>query len=379
MSELTTSLDSKLLLTRRENSGVLEEGYFDFTSLPVIQDPGTGTNGVLEIAIDRTKLVVDYRQMNTLVKLSNSLRTIHHFDDEFWRCIVMAFDDNPMDSPMLILYRTTSDTDDSVQLQRAIGVASGGVFAPHILSDEKPAGIFQEDMRKAKERNAVVLSRFPEGNINSAELNSRGIGECPSAAAVIPIQVSPKATYGFLILGINPLRPMGRSYKRWLDRIRNKLAAAATGIWSHHQEIARAANMQHHGLMRKIVFDLKRQATQLTEALRRSELSFTQTLEALPVGVIVVDMKGLIHLSNYTARKIFGVKCDEELNASWTEHIYHEDRPQILTAFEKAIQNKENVQIQHRIGNCEPERGWEYWVSSSIIFQVDERTGQCSG
>jgi PAS domain S-box-containing protein len=378
MSGLTTSLDAKLLLTRRGDSGALEEGYFDFTLLPIIQKSGI-TDGVLEIAIDRTKVVLAYRRMNTLGKLSKSLKTIHDFDDEFWKRVVMAFDDNPMDSPVLILYRTARDTDDSVQLlQRVIGVKPGGDFAPYICSDQTPAGIFQDDMQNAKERNAVVLRQFPQGVLNSEELNSRGIGENPSAAAVIPIQVSPKVTYGFLILGINPLRPMERSYKHWLDSIQQELAAAATGVWFRQQEISRVINMQNHGPIKEIVFNLKSQVSQRTEALRRSELLFTQTSETLPVGLMLVDLKGRIFFANHTARKMFRAKCDKELNAIWREHIYHEDRPQLLTAFDNAIREKKNVQIQHRIGNREPERGWEYWVSSSIVVQVDERTGQVS-
>jgi PAS domain S-box-containing protein len=357
----------------------LEEGYFDFTLLPIVQQSSGITDGVLEIAIERTKVVLACRRLDTLGKLSNALRTNHDFDDEFWRRVVIAFDDNPTDSPVLILYRTASSTDDSIQhLQQAIGVAPGGEFAPYICSNAAPAGIFREDMRNAKERNTVVITQFPAAVRNRGELNSRGIGGNPSAAAVIPIQVSSKSTDGFLILGINPLRPMERSYKLWLETIQKELAAAAASVWIRQQELSRVIDRERQGTMKQPIDDLKCQLAQRTEALRRSELLFTQTSEALPVGLMLIDLKGQMFYSNHTARKMFGVKCDKEFNNLWRTQIFDEDKAKLLSAFDHAIQNKKNLYMHHRLGNCEPERGWEYWVAASMVAQVDEFTGQIS-
>ncbi|KAA8908204.1 hypothetical protein FN846DRAFT_777460 [Sphaerosporella brunnea] len=369
---------AKLLLTHRGQSGALEEGYFDFTLLPILQSSGL-TDGVLEIAIDRTRVVLAYRRMDTLGKLSNSLRTIHDFNDEFWRSVVAAFDENPMDSPVLILYRTASDSHQSVhQLQEAIGATPGGNFAPYVYSDGAPAGIFKEDMRIAKERNKVVLKQLSVEVTNSGELNSRGIGSNPSAAAIIPIQVAGKATYGFLILGINPLRPMERSYKLWLDCIRKELSAAAVGVWSRQQEISRILEREQSGSLKQVIFDLKSQLGQCTQAQKRSELLFTQTSETLPVGLMLLDLGGQVFFSNHMAKKMFRASCDKELNQTWRDHIYHEDRDKVLEAFSHAVQHKQNMFMHHRLGNCEPERGWNYWVASSMVAQVDEFTGQIS-
>ena len=80
--------------------------------------------------------------------------------------------------------------------------------------------------------------------LDNGELNNRRFPDLPSAAAVIPIQISTKSTSGFLILGINPRRPLDRGYKLWLESIRKELAAAATGVWMRQQEFTRIIEPQ---------------------------------------------------------------------------------------------------------------------------------------
>ncbi|KAF8247618.1 hypothetical protein K440DRAFT_601007 [Wilcoxina mikolae CBS 423.85] len=354
-----------------------QERYFDFSLLPIVQDEGIA-EGVLEITVEQTINVVTRRRMETLGRLSNSLRGIQDFDGEFWDRVVDAFDDNTLDSPMLILYRTTSSYDDTVlHLQQAIGVSPGGVFAPYLcfLTGIRP-DIFHKEMRIAKEQNKVAIKQFSPGLRANKELNSRGFDEAPFAAAVIPIQVSAKSTCGFLILGLNSKRPFDSSYKFWLECIRKEVAAAATSVWLRQEELTRILERERQGAMKRLTIELREQLTKRTEALRHSELLFTKVAEILPVGLTLVDLDGKIFYSNPTVRSMYHVDSDKEMNEKWKSVNYHEDRERVAECFDHAVATKSSICMHHRVGNDNPERGWEYWVAASVCVQVDESTGE---
>ncbi|KAF8533909.1 hypothetical protein BDD12DRAFT_897402 [Trichophaea hybrida] len=366
-----------LIFHSGDNPESSQERYFDFSLLPIVQDEGIA-EGVLEITVEQTINVVTTRRVETLGRLSNSLRGIQDFDGKFWDRVIDAFDDNTLDSPTLILYRTTSSYDDTVQhLQQAIGVSPGGVFAPYLcfLTGIRP-DLFHKEMRIAKEQNKVAIKRFSAELRANGELNSRGFDEAPFAAAVIPIQVSAKSTCGFLILGLNSKRPFDSSYKFWLECIRKEVAAAATNVWLHQEELARVLEQERQGAMKQLTIELREQLTKRTEALRHSELLFTKMAEILPVGLTLVDLDGRIFYSNPTVRRMYHVNSDKEMNEKWKSINYHEDRERVAECFDHAVATKSSICMHHRVGNDNPERGWEYWVAASVCVQVDESTGE---
>jgi len=373
-------LEAALLIFRSgDDPESSQERYFDFSLLPIVQDEGI-SEGVLEITVEQTANVVTRRRMETLGRLSNSLRGIQDFDGEFWDRVVDAFDDNILDSPMLILYRTTSSYDDNVQhLQQAIGVSPGGVFAPYLCFDTGiRSDLFHDEMRIAKEQNKVAIKRFSASLRTNGELNSRGFDEAPFAAAVIPIQVSAKSTRGFLILGLNSKRPLDKGYKFWLECIRKEVAVAATSVWLRQEELARILERERQGAMKQLTIELREQLMKRTEALRHSELLFTQVAEILPVGLLLIDLEGRIFYSNPTVRSMYRVESDKEMNDKWKAHNYYEDRTRVSECFDRAIETKSSICMHHRVGNDAPDRGWEYWVAASVCVQVDESTGEVS-
>lgn len=360
---------------------MLEERYFDFTLMPVVQATGIA-EGILEIAIEQTNKVVSTRRMETLAKLSNSLRMMQSFDDEFWGRLVNAFDANPIDSPLIIVYRTASSSSDTVQhLQQSLGVTPGGIFAPYMcmanVSNARNC-VFHEEMGAAKEQNKVIIKKFTAEARANGELDGRGFDELPAAAAVIPIQISTKSTRGFLILGLNPRRPLDRGYKIWLESIRKELAAAATGVWMRQKEFTRIIEREKHGAIKQSTLELRAELAKRTEDLQRSELFFSQTAETLPVGLLLVDLEGQIYYTNHTARNLFSVKSHTEMNEMWRPNIYAEDTDRVQEAFDHAVVKRETMYTHYRVGNTGADPGWEYWVAASMFVQVDETTAQVS-
>lgn len=362
-----------------DSPGSSQERYFDFSLLPIVEDSGIA-EGVLEITVEQTQNVITGRRMDTLNRLSNSLKNIQDFDGEFWTRVVEAFDENKLDSPMLILYRTTSSFDDNVQhLEQAIGVTPGGVFAPHLCFDtgvRAGTDLFYAEMRIAKQQNKVVIKEFPPDLRNNTELVSRGFPEPPTGAAIIPIQVTASCTRGFLILGLNPKRPLDGSYKFWFECIRKEVAAAATGLWARQQEMTQVVEQERQKGMKQLTEKLRNELSRSAEALRHSEVLFRQVAEILPVALLLMDLRGKVFYTNPTACYMFRVKDHDEMNAQWAKYTYHEDRQAVLKYVDIALKTKSSICMHHRIGNDNRERGWEYWVAASICVQEDEKTGE---
>ncbi|KAI5784936.1 hypothetical protein FPQ18DRAFT_92661 [Pyronema domesticum] len=372
--------EAALLIFRSGDSpGSSQERYFDFSLLPIVEDSGIA-EGVLEITVEQTQNVITGRRMDTLNRLSNSLKNIQDFDGEFWTRVVEAFDENKLDSPMLILYRTTSSFDDNVQhLEQAIGVTPGGVFAPHLCFDtgvRAGTDLFYAEMRIAKQQNKVVIKEFPPDLRNNTELVSRGFPEPPTGAAIIPIQVTASCTRGFLILGLNPKRPLDGSYKFWFECIRKEVAAAATGLWARQQEMTQVVEQERQKGMKQLTEKLRNELSRSAEALRHSEVLFRQVAEILPVALLLMDLRGKVFYTNPTACYMFRVKDHDEMNAQWAKYTYHEDRQAVLKYVDIALKTKSSICMHHRIGNDNRERGWEYWVAASICVQEDEKTGE---
>jgi hypothetical protein len=75
-SVLTFFLEAVLLIFHSgDNPESSQERYFDFSLLPIVQDEGIA-EGVLEITVEQTINVVTTRRVETLGRLSNSLRGI---------------------------------------------------------------------------------------------------------------------------------------------------------------------------------------------------------------------------------------------------------------------------------------------------------------
>ena len=372
-------------LTVKNARGEKEECYFNIALFPII-DPETGfAEGVAEIAFEQTEVIINARRTDTLTRLQQNLRPVSQNleDNEYWASLVATFDQNPEDSPLLIVYKTASVSDDTVQnLQHVFGVPRGGSFAPYMCCVSGPVqrrspGVFNAEMRKAKEQNAVIIKDV-RNECSLKEVSPRGFREAPTHVAVMAVKDKMQATKGFVILGLNPRRPLDAGYKRWLNSIKDELENSASAAWCRQQELLRTVRQGGPGTLKSVNMDLHAQLQQKTAELHKSETFFAQTTEQLPCGIALINLEGRVCYSNAAARELFRVKTDKELDDGWRQLIYYKDAARACSSLEigQCLKPGYLRRIEYRIGNDNGPQGWRYWVASTTIPQVDSYTGK---
>lgn len=119
----------------------------------------------------------------------------------------------------------------------------------------------------------------------------------------------------------------------------------------------------------------ERQTTQ--EALRESEERYRLSLEASGIiGTWAVDPKTNITVMDATFAELFGfdpaVANDGVQITLFTERIHDEDRPKVLAAVARAIENSDRYDIEYRIVHP---TGKVVWVTAKGKMFTDEKTG----
>jgi hypothetical protein len=258
----------------------VEECYFDFTISAVVGESGT-PEGVLEQAFELTRHAVSLRRMETLDKMGALLAPVQGLDEDgFWRKVLEAFQDNPLDSPFALIYRTLVDGDGSRErcvLEGGIGFTDheGRAFAPEKYDLRECCGLFSDEMARARETNSAVIKHL-DGIPYDQEFTHRGFSERPTNAAVIPIQATDTLTQGFLILGLNPRRPVDADYILWIELLRKELATAVGRVRLLKAEVTRAVEEECQRASNKQAIDLQKQLEERTVELGKSELLFTK-------------------------------------------------------------------------------------------------------
>lgn len=270
----------------------IEECYFNFSISAVVGEDGT-PEGVLEQAFEHTRRVVSARRMATLQRMGELLVGVKDLDeDNFWKILLESFDDNPLDSPFLLIYRTVGQEQSHVDcstfdeiccsLEGNIGFPEGGYLAPLKCNLKEECGYFSGEMKVAKETNSVVLKEFDLSNVEGADkIVYRGFGDTPKHAVIIPIQATKTITQGFLILGLNPMRPYDGDYKLWINLLKKELATTAGRVRLLKGEIVKAITEETQRVAKLQAVELQKQLEKRTAELRDSELLFTRVSKCM--------------------------------------------------------------------------------------------------
>lgn len=284
---------------------ILEECYFNFSICAVIGADGT-REGVLEQAFELTRHIVSTRRMATLQGMGDLLSSVKDLDlDDFWTLLLDAFNDNPLDSPFLLIYRTAGDgeeirnnTEPDTErdiccfLEGNIGFPEGSVLAPKEGRIGVDCGYFSDEMKIAQETNDIVIKSLDLSTAQGGDkVVYRGFRDTPTLAAVIPIQATKTTTQGFLILGLNPRRPYDEDYKMWIKLLKKELSTTAGKARLLKAEIIKAIGEENQKAVAIQAIELQTQLQKRTEELRHSELLFTRvsTIWAFLVGLTYIS------------------------------------------------------------------------------------------
>ncbi|KAG0124227.1 hypothetical protein HOY82DRAFT_494283 [Tuber indicum] len=356
----------------------IEECYFDFTISAIIGESGA-PEGVLEQAFELSRDIISIRRMQTLRKMGALMASVRDLNgDNFWGRALEAFSDNPLDSPFMLIYRTLVDEDSWVSgeneycvLEGNVGFPEGGILAPNMCDLKERSCYFANEMAQARENNAAVI-KYMDNLPKSETIMCRGFDEPPTRAAVIPIQTTGSITQGFLILGLNPRRPVDADCRLWIELLMKELSTTTGRVRLLRAEVPRAVNQETEMATRAQAVELQKLLKKRTEELGKSELLFTRTAETIPVGLAILHIDGKIRFENEAYRNLMGFPVEHERD-TWRGMVYKGDAERVSRSFDNAVATRSNMKLECRLGN-DPLRspGWKYWVSCSVVVQTVE-------
>ncbi|KAG8628245.1 hypothetical protein KVT40_004118 [Elsinoe batatas] len=395
----------------RNGTEALEETFFDSTFLPI---PGVdgGGNGVLNQFSETTDQVIEKRQQ-AVINGVNSRAWNAQSVTEYWTVAMEPLDDEPADIPYallitpmaIVLPRTFPGEHMNYQLQHMIG------FSKSPLRTDRPFSLDGLDhpddpiinvIRQAHNKNDEILflSRA-DGTLPDVlhhAVSDRGFGDTITAAAVLPIpSMQDGPPVGFVIMGLNPRRPVDTRSKTFVQVLRDSLtkAAATTTLPSAARNRERQLEELHQSLLQRL--------HQSTLESERHKARFERMAGSAPVGMFMfsADGKTPIYANEEYYNMLDLTKEELEQEGGWAHKIHHDDVVRVVNAFEKIIadftpitiefQTKKDYQVvdqvtghpisapQHIVATCIPEfdedgtclnlQGWLYNVSHDRFAQ----------
>ena len=196
--EATWSENQLLFLERH---GFPEECYFTFAYSPIRDETG-GIGGVFSVVSETTPQVVGNRRLRTFRDLAADA-TAGKSEADCWSDLVRTLSTNPLDLPIAVLYRATTEGGDFERIGDAFDLTS---LAPRMSADSLVA------WRDLGPRHQLL----------------------PIARPGLP-------PYGFLAARISERRPLDDDYRAFLRLVCDHVAAAISNARAYDEERRRAA------------------------------------------------------------------------------------------------------------------------------------------
>src|SRR5215468_1044714 len=222
----TTLGDHQAWLNRHD---FLEECYFALSCSPIPDDSGH-IGGIFVTGLETTERVIEERRLQVIRDLAS--RTAEaRYEDEVWRASAATLGEHRLAIPFAFLYvcrpreGNASRVGDSVE---------PGTLDPPVIdcTRQNPWGF---DMALAKEGLVVELGE------RASVLSTIDAPVPLKHAAVLPIRFREDSiAVGFVILGINPGRPLDESYRQFQRRIAEQIAIGLASARAYEHERQRA-------------------------------------------------------------------------------------------------------------------------------------------
>ena len=335
-----TMKDDDCLFIKRSN--YLEEVYFSWSIIPIVGSDGSVT-GIYNPAFEKTRRKIAERRMLTLREVGE--RTANARDVKgFWESVSQALDFNEFDTPFVLLYSVSEDSDSDCSsvhsnsligskqcyLEGSLGVPKGHKAAPAQIELKSGMEGFGPIFREAMKTDKPVLLRvkgqeeeFDPGSITltpslsqeesntviGPELDAalldgidwRGFPEPCQSVVVCPVHpTTGESILGFLVLGVNPRRPYDDDYSLFVQLLSRQLATSLASVVLFEEEIRRGQRAAKLAALDRI--ELSEQLAARTEEARESETRFTRMAELSPVGLFIANAEGHIAFCNGKSR-----------------------------------------------------------------------------
>ncbi|KAF2215609.1 hypothetical protein CERZMDRAFT_34403 [Cercospora zeae-maydis SCOH1-5] len=355
-----TMKDDDCLFIRRSDH--LEECYFSWSIIPMVGSDGS-VMGLYNPAFEKTRRKIAERRMLTLREIGE--RTAAARDVKaFWSQVLGSFEFNEHDSPFLLLYSVTEDSDSDSSsmhsssglsprqciLEGALGLPESHQAAPDQIDlragMEGFGPVFREVMKTDKPVLLEVGSRdLPESLISG--LYWRGFGDPVTAVVVCPIHPTTGETVlGFLVLGVNPRRPYDDDYSLFIQLLSRQLGTSLASVVLFEEEIRRGQKAAKLAALDRI--ELSEQLAARTKEVMESETKFTRMAEFAPVGMFIADSHGKITFANDTWYDISRVPKNSSMADTWMDAVKPGDLQTVKEIWTELVANVKPVSREFR-------------------------------
>ena len=345
-----------------ERNGFLEEVYFSWSVIPVVGEDGSVV-GLYHPAFEKTRRKIAERRMLTLREVGERTATAEDVKS-FWQQVLASFSKNELDSPFVLLYSVSDDTDSEVSplhssswlgaksccLEGTLGVPNEHPCAPETIDLKDGAEGFGPVFREAMKTDKPVLLSVGSADLPLELLDGlhwRGFGDPCRDVVVCPIHpTTGEVVLGYLVMGINPRRPYDEDYALFIQLLSRQLATSLASVVLFEDEIRRGEQAAKLAAEDRIV--LSEQLAARTQEAKDSGVRFTKLAEYSPAGLFIADRYGSLTYCNDTYYEISRVPRDLDRQDRWIEYVKEEDQPIVRSLWRRLIENTESVNVEFR-------------------------------
>lgn len=383
-----------------QRHGFLEETYWSFTTLPLIDEAGMGI-GVVDELKESTALVIGDRRRNTINELSmhlNKARTVA----DLWPAVLVPLAENELDIPFAILYTIINDVPETSEaaesssngsssttlyskkavLAHTIGLPDDQPDVPKTLSFDAVncgPGIAQSCIDAYNTREMVSLSST-DGTLPSSlavAVPGRGFSEPVRTAVISPIKpVAGSDTLAILIIGLNPRSVFGEDYQVFRQIIVDVIekAAAVISLPEEQERAQRIAEDVNNALAQQLRLT--------TLKAEKSEAKFSRLASAAPTGMFMFEPSGQPLYVNDQYLAMIGQTRDEHMSIKDREglgtQIHEEDLDKFAEAWRAVTQDKLPTTFEYRLkrswsatNKSGQEMSGETWLLATAFPEIE--------
>jgi signal transduction histidine kinase len=225
--------DEQLMLFL-ERSGFPEETYHTFSYSPLTDDAGMIV-GNLCVVTEETERVLGERRLASLRDLAAELMSTVT-EQQVLDATARVVGANARDLPFTLIY-LVDDSGAAVRLASRTGIAAGHPAAPEQIALGDPDGLWLEPAILS--RNAPISFYGMEQRVGA--LPTGAWDRPPGQAVVLPItRPGQERAAGFLVVGVNPYRPLDQAYVGFLSLIAGQISSSLANARAHDEERRRA-------------------------------------------------------------------------------------------------------------------------------------------
>lgn len=368
--------DTHLCLAKKE--GVMEEGFFSNTCLPIIGPEGTAV-GIFEFFYDVTAQHLWKRRNETLLKLNAPVALVQSLT-AIWDSLAESVEANVYDIPQLLLYSVESEADSARSvtkpmndstcfLETTMGFESSfrqSSFRQFSLNDNNGlAPLFRHSMESA------IPSFFDRDNLNLSSgfwdsYNDRGWGDIPSRLVIMPIRPNSQSVVAFLLLSLNTRLPFDDGYREFIHFLQAQISSSVASTLLLEEEVRRGRAQAEQA------------ASQLRLEAQMHKLRFSRFSETAPVGIATFSPGGHLLWANTHFYSMTDIPKDVKFEPEWwDEYIYPDDRGQATAYWNqlatKTLPARFEIRIKKWSEKAEPPKQVQFkWVLVDAYHEEDE-------